>query len=82
MAARPSEVVSKALSQGYLVESGAFDLFEKLPPEVEIEAILDRVIQKKRAGTSDQKLITKEDVEEMVPLRLRAKDQDTTGPEI
>lgn len=58
--------VSRALSQGYQIDSGAFSLLSELSGKGDVEPILKSVIQKKESLNADR-VILKSDFDEFVP---------------
>ncbi|MDA4128476.1 MAG: DNA-directed DNA polymerase II small subunit [Thaumarchaeota archaeon] len=82
MGAQSSGIVSRALAQGFLVDSEAFDLMQKLPPDLEAAEVLQKVIQKKLAEPKSVKMITREDVEAFLPETLTQNEVLVRVPEI
>ena len=63
-----SQVVSKALASGFMFDAKAFDLISKLPPDFDVDALIDKVLEKKRNATSAQsRSITEEDLRSLLP---------------
>ncbi len=75
MAAESSRIIAKALAFGFLVDTKAFDLISKLPPEFDTNDIIERVIQRKRTGTKSDRIITKQDLEELLPTVLTTESR-------
>ena len=64
-----SRAVSKALASGFIFDAKAFDLISKLPPDFDVDALVDKVLEKKRNAVPAQgRFITKEDLQGLLPL--------------
>jgi DNA polymerase II small subunit len=70
LATESAHIIAKALSHGFLVDTKAFDLISRLPPEIDAGDIVERVIQRKRSDPKADRVITKENVEELLPAVL------------
>jgi len=62
-----SKVVSKVLASGFMLDAKAFDLISKLPPEFDLDAFVDRVLDQKKGVVSPDRLITEEDLKRLLP---------------
>src|SRR5271169_2513082 len=58
--------VSRALSQGYQIDSDAFSLLSELSSKGDVEPVLKSVIEKKELLKADR-MILKSDLDEFVP---------------
>lgn len=65
-----SNVVTRALSSGFMLDVSVFDLLNRLPPEVNATEIIDRVIAKKSTEPSIERRITKQDLEGFLPAEF------------
>jgi len=65
-----SSIVAGALSSGFLFDASAFDLLEKLPPELDATEVIDQIIARKSVKPSVERRITNEDLEEFVPAEV------------
>ena len=66
-------VISKALSEGYQLDPAAFELLSKLPSDIDPDYVMRDAIQRK-VGRYNNRVITKEDIEEVVPKELLSED--------
>lgn len=62
-----AQVIAKALSKGFLIDAAAFDLISRLPPELEASEIIEKAVDRKRSDPRGARVITKEDVEDLLP---------------
>jgi DNA polymerase II small subunit len=62
-----SKAVLKALTSGFTFEPKAFDLISGLPPEVDVDVLVDAVLRRKVSAGGDSKRITEEDVKLVIP---------------
>lgn len=62
-----SKAVLRALTSGFTFEPRAFDLISSLPPEVNVDVLIDALLRRKASAGSDSKRITEEDVKQVVP---------------
>lgn len=71
-----SGAIARVLASGFILDAKAFEMISTLPPEVDAENLVDRLLEQKASGGPGSiKLITKEDVE---PLVSR-KDEPATS---
>src|SRR5271154_1083144 len=68
MSSEMMRAVSKALSEGYQIDGGAFELLSKLPPDVDVELLVYHVIRGK--AETGERTLTKADVEEFIPKEI------------
>jgi DNA polymerase II small subunit len=64
-----SKAVTRALASGYVFDAGAFDAVSRLPPEFDVEGLVDTILERKRVAGDLARLITEEDVKASVPNR-------------
>lgn len=63
-----SQAVSKALASGFMFDAKAFDLICRLPSDFDVDALVDKVLEKKRNAVSLQGgFITEEDLQSLLP---------------
>lgn len=62
-----SKAVLKALTSGYTFEPKAFDLVSSLPPEVDVDFLVDALLRRKASVGGDSKHITEDDVRQVIP---------------
>lgn len=62
-----SKAVLKALTSGFTFEPKAFDLISSLPPEVDVEGLVDALLRRKVSAGGDAKRITEDDVRQVIP---------------
>lgn len=81
-----NSVISKAIALGYLVDSKAYAIITKLPPELDPSAILDRVINSKKTKSPSNKVITEDDLREFLPQTMGemvfARDEEDLEPTV
>jgi len=65
-----SNVVTRALSLGFMLDASAFDLLAKLPAEVDPNELVERIIIQKKGAPSAERRITSEDLESFLPPDL------------
>jgi DNA polymerase II small subunit len=73
MSSEIMKAVSKALSEGYQIDGEAFELISRLPPEVDIELLVNHAIRRK--AEKGERMVTKADVEELVPKEIFSPDE-------
>ncbi|MBI3860136.1 MAG: DNA-directed DNA polymerase II small subunit [Thaumarchaeota archaeon] len=59
--------VARVLSSGYLIDAKAFELISKLPPEVDLEGLAERLLRLKEETSGQAKVVTEEDVIKVLP---------------
>jgi len=62
-----SKAVLKALTSGFTFEPKAFDLIGGLPPEVDVDGLVDALLRKKVSAGGNVKRITEDDVRQVIP---------------
>lgn len=62
-----SKVVSRVLASGFMLDAKAFDLISKLPPEFDVDGLVDKVMDQKRGMSPQGRLITEEDLRQSLP---------------
>jgi DNA polymerase II small subunit len=62
-----SKAVLKALTSGFTFEPKAFDLISGLPPEVDVDVLVDALLRRKASAGGDSKRITEDDVRQVIP---------------
>jgi len=75
MSSEIMRAVSKALSEGYQIDGGAFELLSKLPPDVDVELLVYHVIRRKTE--TGERTLTKADVEEFIPKEILSPSEPT-----
>src|SRR5208283_642685 len=77
-----SRAVAKALTSGFTFEPKAFDLISSLPPEVDVDGLVDSLLKKKAAGGTDSRQITEEDVRRVVPSDVPGDGEEAEMPKV
>ena len=67
------KAVSKALSEGYQIDGEAFELISRLPPEVDVELLVNHAIRRK--AEKGERMVTRADVEELIPKEIFSPDE-------
>jgi DNA polymerase II small subunit len=67
------KAVSKALSEGYQIDREAFELMSSLPPDVDVELLVNHIIRRK--AENGERTLTKADVEEVIPKEILSPDE-------
>lgn len=62
-----SKAVLKALTSGFTFEPKAFDLISSLPPEVDVDLVVDALLRRKASVGGESKRITEDDVRQVIP---------------
>ena len=62
-----SKAVLKALTSGFTFEPKAFDLISSLPPEVDVDSLVDELLREKTSAGGGSKRITEDDVRLVIP---------------
>jgi DNA polymerase II small subunit len=62
-----SKAVLKALTSGFTFEPKAFDLVSGLPPDVDVDALMDALLRRKASTSGHSKRITEEDIRLVLP---------------
>jgi len=62
-----SKAVLKALTSGFTFEPKAFDLISSLPPEVDVDVLVDALLRRKALVGGESKHITEDDVKQVIP---------------
>jgi DNA polymerase II small subunit len=62
-----SKAIAKLLASGYLLDAKAFEMINQVPPGVDIEELVDRLLEQKSGTAGEAKMITESDVVRMMP---------------
>ena len=62
-----SKAISKVLSSGYMLDAKAFDMISELPAGTDVDGLVERLLESKTDAVGEARVITKEDVEKLVP---------------
>ena len=62
-----SNVVAKVLSSGYMLDAKAFEIINNLPPGIDADLFIEKLIESKSGMVGETKVITQGDVEKLVP---------------
>ena len=68
MSSEIMKAVSKALSEGYQIDGEAFEFISGLPPEVDVELLVNHAIRSK--AEKGERIVTRADVEELIPKEI------------
>lgn len=75
-----SKAISKALASGFMFDAKAFGLIEKLPPEFDVDGLVERVLDHKRGVVAGTKVITEDDVRDLLPVDVIAEEEPRLVP--
>ena len=62
-----SKAAARVLASGYMLDAKAFDMIGRLPAEVDADALVDRLLEKKAAAPGEAMMITEDDVASLIP---------------
>ena len=62
-----SGAVARVLASGFLIDAKAFELIDKLPREVDLDQLAERILALKEAAGQSSRLVTEEDVVKALP---------------
>ena len=65
-----SKAVSRVLASGYMLDSKAFEMINQLPPEFDADGLVDKLLEHKSGMRGGAKVITENDVADMLPKGL------------
>jgi DNA polymerase II small subunit len=73
-----SEAVARVLASGYMLDAKAFDLIVGLPPDTDVDGLVDKLLEQKASTPGDAKVITESDVIGLMP-RQTSDDREPLG---
>jgi len=73
MSSEITKAVSKALSEGYQIDGEAFELISRLPPEVDMELLINHVIAMK--VEKGERIVSRADVELLIPKEIFSPEE-------
>jgi DNA polymerase II small subunit len=74
-----SEAITKVLSSGFMLDVKAFDLISGLPPDADVDEMVEKLLGQKKAQ-GDAKVITESDVLKLMPRQTpEAQDLPDVG---
>jgi DNA polymerase II small subunit len=62
-----SKAVARVLASGYMLDAKAFEKISRLPPEFDVDALVDKLLEVKSGAPGEAKVITEGDVERVLP---------------
>lgn len=62
-----SKAVARVLSSGYMLDAKAFNLINKLPPGMDADWLVGKLLEQKAGSQGDAKMITENDVLKLMP---------------
>jgi DNA polymerase II small subunit len=62
-----SKAVARVLASGYMLDAKAFERIAHLPPEFDVDALVDKLLEQKTGTVGEAKVITENDVERALP---------------
>jgi len=62
-----SKAVARVLASGYMLDAKAFERIARLPPEFDVDTLVDKLLQQKSGAPGEAKVITESDVEMALP---------------
>jgi DNA polymerase II small subunit len=82
-----SKAVARVLSSGYMLDAKAYEMISRLPPGVDVDGLVEKLLEMKADSLGEAKVITEGDVEKLIPQEApqeqeRASVGDTTELEV
>ena len=62
-----SKAVARVLSSGYMLDAKAFDVISTLPPGIDVDGLVERLLVMKAGSPGEAKVITEDDVKRLIP---------------
>ncbi len=62
-----SKVIARVLASGYLLDAKAFEMISRIPAEVDVEGLVDKLLEQKAGTAGEAKVITESDVVKVMP---------------
>ena len=62
-----SKAVARVLSSGYMLDAKAFETISKLPPEADVDGLVEKLLEMKEAAQGKAKVITEDDLKKLIP---------------
>jgi len=70
-----SKAVARVLASGYMLDAKAFEKISRLPPEFDVDALVDKLLELKSGAPGEAKVITEGDVERALPKSGPPEDE-------
>jgi DNA polymerase II small subunit len=75
-----SKAVARVLASGYIFDAKAFDLINGLPPELDLDSLVERLLERKAATSLETKVVTEEDVRGVLPSSFVEEGRGEKAP--
>jgi len=62
-----SKAVARVLSSGYMLDAKAFETINKLPANVDVEVLVEKLLEQKAGASGEAKVITEDDLLRLIP---------------
>jgi DNA polymerase II small subunit len=62
-----SKAVARVLSSGYMLDTKAYEMISRLPPETDVDGLVEKLLEIKADSPREAKVITQKDVEKLIP---------------
>ncbi len=61
------KAIARVLSSGYMLDAKAFEAISGLPPGVDVDGLVEKLLESKAGAVGEAKVITQGDVERLIP---------------
>ena len=62
-----SKAIARVLSSGYMLDAKAFEMINKLPADVDVDGLVEKLLEQKTGALGEGKVITESDVVKLLP---------------
>ena len=62
-----SKAIARVLASGYLLDAKAFEMISQIPPEIDVDGLVERLLEQKAGAVGKAKVITPSDVAKVMP---------------
>ena len=69
-----SKAVSRVLASGYMLDTKAFEIISQLPPDFDVDNLVEKLLVRKAGSPEEAKVITENDVTSVLPQTLRQEE--------
>ncbi len=73
------KAIARVLSSGYMLDAKAFEAISGLPPGVDVDGLVEKLLESKARAVGEAKVITQGDVERLIP---REPPEGQEGPPV
>ena len=72
-----SKAVARVLSLGYMLDAKAFEMINRLPPDADVDGLVEKLLELKAGAAGEAKVITEEDVDRLLPRETPQEEEQT-----